>query len=176
MHAPPPNIAPEPGPFEYRFLPSFSNIRLARQVLAGWLEVLPGADADAIDDLLVVCSELVTNAVVHAPTGDDDAPAATIALRAETSGDGVVLEVEDPGGGFTWPVAHVMSDVLASDEHGRGLFIVEALTDRLGVVQRDDHGTVVRCVRFGVLGHVAPHDDGDHELSNRFRADGQRTH
>ena len=150
MHAPLPRQPREPGPFEYRFTPSFSNIRLARQVLAHWLEALPGVDRDALDDLLIVCSELVTNAVVHAD--DVDRSTSTIALRGETQGDSVVLEVEDRGRGFTWPVAHVMTDVLDCEEHGRGLFIVEALTDRLGVVQRDDHGTVVRCVRFGVLG------------------------
>ena len=165
-----PSPATDPGPFEYRFAPSFSNIRLARHVLANWLELLPGADVDAIDDLLVACSELVTNAIVHTT---QPGPATTISLRAGTEGDSVVLEVEDPGGGFAWPVTHVMSDVLDSDEHGRGLFIVEALTDRLGVVQCDDEGTIVRCVKFGVLHHEATSTQPD--LSARFRSEGQHT-
>ena len=160
-----------PGPFEYRFAPTSANIRLARHVLANWLEALPDADVDAIDDLLVVCSELVTNAIVHT---DDAGPQTTIRLRADTDGDSVVLEVEDPGSGFAWPVAHVMGDVLDSEEHGRGLFIVEALTDRLGVVPRDDRGTTVRCVKFGVLHHSATSRQPD--LSARFRADRQSTH
>lgn len=163
---PPPPIS-DPGPFEYRCTPSLSNIRLCRHVLANWLEQQPGVDVDAIDDLLVVCSELVTNAVVHSPD------AGTIAVRGWTDGDSVVLEVEDPGGGFAWPVAHGMHDVLDSDEHGRGLFIVEALTDRLGVLPTASGGTAVRCVKFGVL-HHAPSRQPD--LSARFRADGQRIH
>ena len=176
MHPVPPRQDPAPGPFEYRFTRSLSNIRLARHALAGWLELQPGVDADAIDDLLVVCSELVTNAVLHAP--GPEASATAIALRAETNGDSVVLEVEDPGGGFSWPVAHVMSDVRESEEHGRGLFIVEALTDRLGVVQGhgEDSGTVVRCVKFGVLGHHrASETVDDHALSARFRAEDERS-
>lgn len=172
MHPPPPRQRQDPGPFEHRFTPSFSNIRPARRLLGQWLAALPGADPDAIDDLLVVCSELVTNAVVHA--ADPELSSATIALRADTNGDSVVLEVEDPGSGFAWPVAHVMGDVPDSEEHGRGLFIVEALTDRLGVVQRDDHGTVVRCVKFGVLGRADKRTQP--ELSTRFQAERQPTH
>ena len=159
----------DPGPFEYRCTPAVSNIRLARHVLANWLELLPGVDVDAIDDLLVVCSELVTNAVVHAAD-----PSGTIALRARTEGDSVVLEVEDHGAGFTWPVAHEMRDVLDGDEHGRGLFIVEALTDRLGVLKTATDRTVVRCVKLGVLHHAPTSRRPD--LSARFRAEGQRTH
>ena len=171
MPAPAPRQAQEPGPFEYRFAPSFSNIRLARHVLANWLELQPGADVDAIDDLLVACSELVTNAIVHLAERE---PSSTISLRADVDGDNVVLEVEDPGGGFTWPVSHEMRDVLDSDEHGRGLFIVEALTDRLGVVRSGAAGTIVRCVKFGVL-HHAP-TSREPGLSARFRAEEQRTH
>ena len=171
MPAPAPRQAREPGPFEYRFTPSFANIRLARHVLANWLEVQPGADVDAIDDLLVAGSELVTNAIVHLAERET---ASTICLRADVDGDNVVLEVEDPGGGFTWPVGHEMRDVLDSDEHGRGLFIVEALTDRLGVVRSGTAGTIVRCVKFGVLHHTPTSREPG--LSARFRAEEQRTH
>ena len=170
MPVPPPRNPEAPGPFEYRFTPTFSNIRLARHVLANWLELQPGADVDAIDDLLVACSELVTNAIAHLAEPD---VTQTICLRADVEGDNVVLEVEDPGGGFTWPVTHEMRDVLDSDEHGRGLFIVEALTDRLGVVQAGADGTIVRCVKFGVL-HHAP-TGREPGLSARFRAEEQRT-
>ena len=164
MPAPPLHQPLDPGPFEYRFAPSVTNIRLSRHVLANWLEVLPGVDVDAIDDLLVVCSELVTNAVLHTP-GVPDA----ICLRAHADGDSIVLEVEDQGRGFVWPVAHVMSDVHDHEEHGRGLFIVEALTDRLGVVKTDAERTVVRCIKFGVLHHRPT--SRQPELSARFRAE-----
>jgi anti-sigma regulatory factor (Ser/Thr protein kinase) len=163
MHEPPSDPAAGPGAFEYRFSPRVANIRLSRHVLANWLEMQPGVDPDAIDDLLVVCSELVTNAILHAPGHPEH-----LCLRAETDGDAVVLEVEDRGRGFAWPVSHALSDVLADEEHGRGLFIVEALTDRLGVLKTNDDRTIVRCVKFDVLRHDA---GGERDLSRRFRAE-----
>ena len=125
----------------------------------------------ALEQRTIVRPRLVTNAIVHSAERD---PSSTICLRADVEGDNVVLEVEDPGGGFTWPVSHEMRDVLDSDEHGRGQFIVEALTDRLGVVRSGDAGTIVRCVKFGVLHHTPTSREPG--LSARFRAQEQRTH
>lgn len=151
------------GPIEYRFAPSRRAIRLARHVLAGWLELQPGVDVDAIDDLLIACSELVTNAVDHA-TG----PSASVLVRARIEGDAVCLEIEDDGDGFAWPVGRGMADVLGDDEHGRGLFIVEALTDVVEVVARRGR-TIVRCSKHGVLRQ--PETSQDPALSARFRAE-----
>lgn len=155
-----------PGPFEYRFTPSLGAIRLTRHVLANWLALQPGVDADAIDDLLVVCSELSTNAIAHASGAEG-----SVALRVRTDGDHLVLEMEDDGDGFAWPVGHGMADVLDDEEHGRGLFIVEALTDTLDVFSRDGV-TVVRCTKAGVLG--PPAAAAAPGLSQRFRADRER--
>lgn len=155
-----------PGPFEYRFTPSLGGIRLTRHVLANWLALQPGVDVDAIDDLLLVCSELSTNAIAHASGAEG-----SVALRVRTEGDDLVLEMEDDGEGFAWPVAHVLADVLDDDEHGRGLFIVEALTDTLEVFARDGV-TVVRCTKVGVLGPAGA--GADPALSRRFRADRER--
>jgi anti-sigma regulatory factor (Ser/Thr protein kinase) len=141
-----PHTPPPPGPFEYRFAPSVSAIRLARQVLAGWLELQPGADRVAVDDLVVVCSELVTNAVRHSRHDD-----AMVSVRAAVDDDGVVLEVEDPGPGFAWPTDRVLADIGVADEGGRGLLIAQALTDVLEVRAAQGAGTVVRCVKLGVL-------------------------
>ena len=163
---PPPEPSPVLGPIEYRFAPEAASIRLARHVLANWLELQPGVASDALDDLLIACSELVTNAINHA-TG----PADSVLLRAEVVGDAVRLQIEDDGRGFVWPVAHVMADVLDDDEHGRGLFIVEELTDRLEVHATAGR-TVVTCLKQGVLRQAASvHPDGDGDLSARFRAE-----
>jgi anti-sigma regulatory factor (Ser/Thr protein kinase) len=169
----PPAPPPPPqdlGPIEYRFSPSLPAIRLARHVLANWLELQPGVHVDGIDDLLVACSELVTNAVRHA-TGRHD----QVVLRVMATGDAVVLEIEDDGDGFAWPVSRVMADVLADDESGRGLFIVEALTDQVEVLVSQGR-TVVRCLKRGML-HQPAADDTDldatesADLSARFRAE-----
>lgn len=154
---------PSLGPIEYRFAPSLPAIRLARHVLANWLELQPGVDVDAIDDLLVACSELVTNAVRHA-TGAN----AEVCLRVLAAGDAIVLEIEDDGDGFAWPVGRVMADVLADDEHGRGLFIVESLTDDLEVVTSRGR-TIVRCRKRAMLHQRTT--SADPELNARFRAE-----
>lgn len=154
---------PALGPITYTFSPTLPAIRLARHVLANWLELLPGVDVDGIDDLLIAGSELVTNAVRHA-----SGHSAAVSLRARTEGDAVVVEVEDDGDGFAWPVAHVMADVVVHDENGRGLFIVEALTDDLEVCAARGR-TTVRCIKRGMLRHPPTSDDPD--LSARFRAE-----
>jgi serine/threonine-protein kinase RsbW len=158
-----PDNRPPLGPIEYRFPPVLPAIRLARHVLANWLEIQPGVDTDAIDDLLVVCSELCTNAINHA-TG----AAHTVALRAAVEGDAIVLEIEDDGAGFSWPNTGVIGDVLDDQEHGRGLYIVEAITDHVEVVTSRNR-TVVRCTKRGVLRH--PAHSVDPSLSERFRAE-----
>ncbi|MET9913472.1 ATP-binding protein [Streptomyces sp. NPDC006476] len=74
-----------------------------------------------VDDLLVIVSELVTNAVVHAP-GEH----VTVAVVLTPTAVGVAVIDQGP----RRPIrAHVPE---ADDEHGRGLFLVEALADRHG--------------------------------------------
>jgi len=163
MPAPLPDPAPPLGPFEYRFAPTLGSVRLARHVFANWVELLPGVAVDAIDDLLIACSELVTNAVRHG-----ECAAATVSLRGAVDGDSVVLEVEDGGNGFAWPVAHAIEDVVVHDENGRGLFIVEALTDEMQVLSSEGR-TIVRCVKRGMLRQ--PETSEDPALSARFRAE-----
>ncbi|HEX2849570.1 MAG TPA: ATP-binding protein [Acidimicrobiales bacterium] len=149
-----------PAAFEYRFAPSTAAIRLARYALADWLAVQHHPSDDAVDDLLIACSELCTNAVLHAATGGD------IVVRGSVDGDAVVLEVEDGGAGMAWPRTGSIADVVDDEEHGRGLFIVAALTDDLSMAS-DGPKTVVTCRREAVLSRPAT---ADHGLSERFRA------
>jgi anti-sigma regulatory factor (Ser/Thr protein kinase) len=78
-----------------------------------------------IDDILLATSELVTNVVRH---GHDVTHAELTLDRLDGS---VKVGVRQRGGEFD-RVQH-----LATDPHGRGLAIVEAVTDRWGV---DDDG------------------------------------
>ena len=75
---------PALGPITYTFSPTLPAIRLARHVLANWLELLPGVDVDGIDDLLIAGSELVTNAVRHA-TGPSAAEEISITRRGSAT-------------------------------------------------------------------------------------------
>jgi anti-sigma regulatory factor (Ser/Thr protein kinase) len=127
------------GPFEHRFSPSLASVSVARHFLADWLGHQGVDDVDA-GDLLVVMSELGTNAVRTA-TGAERG----IALRARVDGDSVVLEVEDDGGGFELPSR--LGDVPALDTgDGRGLFLAHSLSDEIeSIPGSDGRGTIVRC-------------------------------
>jgi len=120
--------------FEHRLAPCAERVSIARRELGRWLDVVD-PDATLRDDLILVASELVTNAVRAARS--------EVVVRARIETDGVMLEVEDDGGGgLRWPTqgAH------ATAEGGRGLLIVEELSEDVAVYT-DDTGTVVRCAR-----------------------------
>jgi anti-sigma regulatory factor (Ser/Thr protein kinase) len=141
---PPPGSMAPLSPFEYRFSPTPATIPLSRHLLADWLEHLDLDDGERAD-LLLVASELCSNAVRHA-----SGLPGSLFLRAWAEGDAVVVEVEDDGSGFE-PTVFYDDDLPDPEaEQGRGLYVVEALADELSVSRSDDH-TVVRAVRRAVL-------------------------
>lgn len=77
-------------------------------------------------ELLLAVSEIVTNAVLHGPA---DAP---IQLLARTSDDHLRVDVTDSGEGFVSRPGALDSD----REGGYGLFLVERLARRWGVVRQ----------------------------------------
>jgi anti-sigma regulatory factor (Ser/Thr protein kinase) len=92
-----------------------------RSILTDW-----NLAADIADDILLVVSELLTNAIVHA------LPPTTLSL-SQSDVDrcrAVRVEVTDMG-----PVTppELSASALDPDEHGRGLAIVTALAARCGV-------------------------------------------
>jgi anti-anti-sigma factor len=74
-------------------------------------------------NVVLLTSELVTNAVVHPKSARED----PIVLRVILYGDGVRVEVEDSGPGFD-PAAPVAS----APDGGRGLFLVDACSTSWG--------------------------------------------
>ncbi|MFE1048954.1 SpoIIE family protein phosphatase [Streptomyces olivaceus] len=91
-----------------------------RDTLQGW------GHADIIDDAVVLTSELVTNAVVHAGTTAD-----VLCLRSD---DGVRIEVADHYPEREVPLQGSPADMGSPDrEGGRGLQLCAALADRWGV-------------------------------------------
>jgi anti-sigma regulatory factor (Ser/Thr protein kinase) len=89
----------------------------------------------ALDDAVLLTSELVTNAVMHSKSRHHDG--AVQVLITESEG-GVRVEVSDQGSELGAPV--VRTEVFASDGHG--LFLVQSIADQWGYV-RDDDGTTV---------------------------------
>jgi anti-sigma regulatory factor (Ser/Thr protein kinase) len=91
---------------------------LARELLA---DQLP--DARRRNDLLILVTELVTNAVRHAGLGPLDA----IELRLVAAAGVIRAEVRDPGPGFVPPKS------APGPAGGFGLVLLRTLSDRWGI-------------------------------------------
>ncbi|MGW2658565.1 SpoIIE family protein phosphatase [Streptomyces sp. NPDC001478] len=97
-----------------------------RDTLQGW------GYTDVVDDAVVLTSELVTNAVVHAGTA-----ANVLCLRTE---DGVRVEVSDHYPEREIPLQSTGLDIGSPDrENGRGLLLCAALASRWGVEYSPTH-------------------------------------
>jgi anti-sigma regulatory factor (Ser/Thr protein kinase) len=102
----------------------------ARHALDGLRDELP---QDVAERSQVVISELVTNAVMHAPPGAD------IRLEARLSIDELRVAVVQPGPMFE----PVIGKPEVGQESGWGLHLVSNLADRWGII--DNAGVTVWC-------------------------------
>ena len=110
-----------------------TGVRRARRTVAEHLAAA-GVPDQARDDVLLVLSELVSNAVRHAeplPTGE-------IGVSWSVTPDVIHLEITD-GGASTRPQASV---VAMTSMGGRGLDIVRSVSSRWGVIEREGSVTV----------------------------------
>lgn len=92
----------------------------ARRAVVGWLD--GRVPEDALQDVKLLVSELVTNGVRHAPDAD-------LELHLDHDGTRVRVEVTDAGGVFD-PDAPV--EPAWDAEGGRGLLIVDRVATRWG--------------------------------------------
>lgn len=140
---PPERVGLPLGPFSHRFNANEAVVPLARHLLMDWLANQP-VEAIDVEDLPLVVSELCTNAVRAARS--------EVVLRAWAEGDALVIEVEDDGGRPLPPkkigLEPEVPDV--AEEHGRGLYLAESLTDEM-TTRVEDGRTIVRAVRRAVL-------------------------
>ena len=90
-----------------------------------------GLPPELLLDVQLLASELVTNSVRHGASH----PGQWIGLRARRRRSGLRLEVCDPGPGFPAPPPVPQS---VHPHGGRGLAIVERLTDRWGARRTAD--------------------------------------
>ncbi len=111
---------PAPVMISLPFAPSSAAV--ARSVLKEWL-VGVGADSEAIEDSRLVLSELVGNAVRHASPLDDG----TVQVAWNTD-DREDLDIAVTDGGA--PTIPRQVRATSTDESGRGLSIVDSLSNR----------------------------------------------
>lgn len=106
-----------------------------RKALAGW------GMGELEESAVLVVSELVTNAVVHARVP----PGREIQTRFVRQDRGVRIEVHDASS--VWPVPRV-----PDEDGGYGLLLVETLSSRWGVAERRGVGKVVWAVVLAPVG------------------------
>jgi serine/threonine-protein kinase RsbW len=122
-----------------------ASVPLARRLLMGTMETA-GVDPDISYDLSVALTEACANAVEHAAEGD-------YSVTAHIDGDRCRIEVADAGPGFPAerPRPHAVVRPLSQKpphsprhaEHGRGLFLIEALVDHVHFANAPGRGAVV---------------------------------
>jgi len=101
------------------FAPDAASVRAARRFV---LDAVGDAGQERLDAISVMVSELAMNAVQYARTAFD--------VRMELTDESLRVEVSDAGGGH--PQARPRPT--ASSSRGRGLFIVDQLSDEWGII------------------------------------------
>jgi anti-sigma regulatory factor (Ser/Thr protein kinase) len=120
-------------PATLELAPTLRAPRLARAFVADTLSAW-AVDAEDGEAVELVVSELVTNAVLHAP----DSP--TITLKLARARDTVRVMVSD-----RHPDEPSRTDLDRWSESGRGVGIVEALSHRWGTERNGPAGKTVWC-------------------------------
>lgn len=125
-----------------------ASVPFARRLLLGTMETA-GVEPDIAYELSVALSEACANAVEHG--GDGTQSAEDYRVTAYLNGDMCRIEVTDHGTGF--PPDHTQSAPPAppalgpmdplETEHGRGLFLIEALADHVRFRNQPGNGAVV---------------------------------
>lgn len=139
-----------PRPFELRIVPKVEHVALVRAVIEGLTGGQPGVRTEDVDDLLVIVSELFTNAVAaNAECGSRE----PVRIDLLSTAGHWELSVSDSGRGL--PDEGVNAFPALSDvgglfhEGGFGLPLVRALSDETSI-RTSSSGTDVRVVkRFG---------------------------
>ena len=106
----------------------------ARDTLRGW------ALDHRSEDTTLVITELAANAVAHAVPRPTDGGAAEVWLALALDPAHLMVSVSDPGDA---PPAYTPADVSVLREHGRGLYIVDALAEEWGWTLRPPAGKTV---------------------------------
>jgi anti-sigma regulatory factor (Ser/Thr protein kinase) len=112
-----------------RVLPGTADSASAARLMA---RQLLGDRDPAVETVMLLVSELVTNAIVHSRSG---APGGTVTVALCPVSGGVLVQVRDDGGPSEPCLAMLGTD---GAEHGYGLLLVDALADSWGTISGPD--------------------------------------
>jgi serine/threonine-protein kinase RsbW len=113
------------------------SVPVSRQVLDGCLETL-GVEPDTRADIALALTEACANAIQHAGRGQE------YEVQVSARNGRCTIEVVDTGGGEQADEIELNGDpVSPSAESGRGLKIINALTDNLQLISDERQGTTV---------------------------------
>jgi serine/threonine-protein kinase RsbW len=119
-----------------------ASVPISRQVLDSCLETL-GVTADTRTDIALALSEACANVVLHAGTGQEHAGTGQeYEVMAKATDGRCVIEVVNGGDGAA-VAAPPSEPVPPTAEHGRGLRIIDAVTDNLRLTGNGRAGTTV---------------------------------
>ena len=116
-----------------------SDIRCGRRLIDDILRNIEGIlDPDIFFNTKLILNELMINSVIHGNCGDLDK---MINIKVYINKSRVIIEVSDEGSG----ICYDLKDCGEFDylESGRGLMLVEGLSDKLNV-----EGNTVTCVQY----------------------------
>ncbi|MGP3924554.1 ATP-binding protein [Streptomyces sp. 8N616] len=129
-----------------------ASVPLARRLLLGTMDAA-GVDPDISYDLSLALTEACANAVEHGGDASPEGSSGAYRVTAFLDGDKCRIEVTDSGPGF--PLGRVLHGTslraplpppAPADphrEHGRGLWLIEALADHVDFRNRPGRGAVV---------------------------------
>ena len=123
-----------------RFGPAARSVGAARRFVEG---ELAGVPPDVQDAVLLMVSELATNALVHAASGFD--------VGVDRAEDSVLVSVSDRGLGTP-----TVRSPGTTDPHGRGMRIVDQLSDEWGIASSPGPDHDRKTVWFRMLVEPAP--------------------
>lgn len=92
------------------------------------------------NDLRLVFSELLYNAVLH---GNNSDPQKSVSVHLKVDGSHIYAQVRDEGPGFDYAhaIEYALSDEALLDEHSRGIVLVSGLTENLSF---NEAGNLIR--------------------------------
>lgn len=125
---------------ELRIPPDARYLSLVRRGLRSLAESA-GFSKEDVADVEVAVSEAVTNSMEH---GSPDTDEAAVVVKCHTSGNYLIVEIEDHSGALAIPDSPPVCD--ATQERGRGVLMMRALMDECRDC-RTEHGIRVRMAK-----------------------------